>query len=276
VCKSKSLILTKENVYYSNKSNSHEEIKKEHNLKDTEFSQLCIAELYPRGKKVLSFDRVDWELYFENQPNWLIEDIERYKDRVYKVLFEDILPRWRKEGIKELFDLSGLGYSSLPSFEGIPNIHTLDCSCNQLTQLTVPEGIHALDCSDNRLTQLTVPEGIHTLNCSCNQLTQLTVPEGIHTLNCSCNQLTQLTVPEGIHTLNCSYNQLTQLTVPEGIHTLYCSCNQLTQLTVPEGIHALYCYNNQLTQLTVPEGIHTLDCSHNAPNFKKIIEKARK
>src|SRR5205085_2929113 len=66
------------------------------------------------------------------------------------------------------------------------NLQWLDCSHNQLTQLTVPAGVRTLDCVNNQLTHLAVPEGLQNLDCSHNQLTQLTVPEGLkycHTFN---------------------------------------------------------------------------------------------
>ena len=69
----------------------------------------------------------------------------------------------------------------------LPNLQWLDCSCQGLTQLIVPEGLRDLYCSYNRLTQLIVPdppppkggEGLRDLSCAHNQLTQLTVPPGL-------------------------------------------------------------------------------------------------
>lgn len=243
MCKGKSFVLTKGEVYYSRESNSHEDIKKEHRLKDTTLSQLCIVELYPRGKHLLSTERADWEIKFENTPLWLLDDLEYYKDKVYRVLFEDILPDWKAHGIKGLFNLFDLGYKAMPDWDGV-SIQCLDCSFNQLTTLTIPKGIQSLSCSCNKLTTLIVPRGIQDLSCNNNRLTTLTVLKGIQDLNCSDNQLTELTVSEGIKYLYCSYNQLTTLTVPRDIKTLYCNHNRLTELTVPKSIRTLFCHHN--------------------------------
>jgi hypothetical protein len=81
MCKGISVVLTQDKVYWSKKSNSHEVVKKNYNLKDTKIDTLAIAELYPRGKSILSTKHKDWEINFENQPNWLTEDVEKYKDR---------------------------------------------------------------------------------------------------------------------------------------------------------------------------------------------------
>src|SRR5207302_378352 len=69
----------------------------------------------------------------------------------------------------------------------LPNLQSLDCSYQGLTQLTVPKGLRILYCSRNRLTQLIVPEGLRYLSCWDNQLTQLTVPKGIRYCNQSNN-----------------------------------------------------------------------------------------
>src|SRR5207302_985665 len=87
----------------------------------------------------------------------------------------------------------------------LPNLQDLDCSNNQLTHLTVPEGLRDLRCSRNQLTQLIVPPGLRNLSCWHNQLTQLIVPESLRSLYCRNNQLTQLTIPEGLLHLDCSY-----------------------------------------------------------------------
>src|SRR5205085_6304650 len=61
----------------------------------------------------------------------------------------------------------------------LPNLQLFDCSCQGLTQLTVPAGLRDLECFHNQFTQLIVPAGLRVLYCSNNQLTQLTVPEGL-------------------------------------------------------------------------------------------------
>jgi Leucine-rich repeat (LRR) protein len=260
MCKGKSLIATKYEIYESIISNSHEEIKCEHNIKDVFLVELCPIELFPIGKKIDSENIEDWEFVFENKPNWFDEN--EVKERVFNYLINKVLPRWRNDGITEGLDLSQENYEQLPDFGKI-KIQELNCYNNHLTSLTVPEGIQKLFCANNQLTSLTVPEGIQKLFCYNNQLTSLTVPEGIQKLECSYNQLTSFKVPKGIQKLFCYNNQLTSLIVPEGIQELECSNNKLTSLTVPEGIQKLNCSYNKLTSLIVPKGIQELECSYN-------------
>jgi hypothetical protein len=151
----------------------------------------------------------------------------------------------------------------------------LDCSDNQLTSLTVPEGCEWLDCYHNQLTSLTVQEGCKWLDCYHNQLTSLTVQEGCKWLDCSDNQLTSLTVQEGCERLYCYDNQLRELTVQEGCERLYCYDNQLRELTVPEGCKWLNCYHNQLTSLTVQEGCERLYCYGNQLPDNRITWRGR-
>ena len=175
MCKGKSLVMTKSySIYESITSNSHEKIKEENKLKDTDINELLIIELFPIGKHLLSNNRKDWEIIFENKPNWFNE--EKIKDKIYDYLFLKVFLRWKNDGMTEGIDLSNRNYKSLPNWDSI-KIKELYCSYNQLTSLTVPEGIEKLYCSSNKLTSLTVPEGIQYLDCSNNQLTSLTVPE---------------------------------------------------------------------------------------------------
>jgi len=269
MCKAKSMIITKNEIYESAELNSHEEIKKEFHLKDFTADGLLIAELIPKdGVYICSTKREDWKLNLENKPAWFDEDAELYKDRIFNVLFNKVFLRWENEGITEELDLSNLDYKILPDFKKI-KIQYLNCSNNQLTELSVPAGIQYLYCYNNQLKELSVPAGIQHLDCYNNQLKELSVPAGIQYLNCSNNQLTELIVPAGIQHLNCSYNQLKKLSVPAGIQYLNCYNNQLTELIVPAGIQYLDCYNNQLKELSVPAGIQYLYCDGN-PDIKII------
>ena len=80
MCKGKSFVLTKNEIYESILSNSHETIKKEHNIRDTILTDLCVIELYPRGKYICSQKRADWELNCETKPQWFLENFTINRD----------------------------------------------------------------------------------------------------------------------------------------------------------------------------------------------------
>ncbi|MBC8521070.1 MAG: hypothetical protein H8D26_03650, partial [Methanomicrobia archaeon] len=137
--------MTKNEIYESSKTNSHGGMKEESKLRDTVLSNLLIVEAYPRGEYIDSKNEKDWELNFENKTNWFEEDKEYYKDKIYRKLFGDVIPRWKEKGITEALDLSELSYTELPDFKNI-KIERLHCSHNQLKELRVPKGIKWLDC----------------------------------------------------------------------------------------------------------------------------------
>jgi hypothetical protein len=178
-----------------------------------------IVELYPRGDYIGSKNEKDWEINLENSPNWFEEDKEKYKDRIYKKLFEDIIPRWKKEGISEGLDLSQLGYKKLPNFEKIKVDGSFNCASNQLTSLSgAPSKVGGnFDCASNQLTSLSgAPSKVGgSFHCGSNQLTSLSgAPSKISgDFYCFYNQLTSLSgAPSKVGgNFHCSHNQLTSL-----------------------------------------------------------------
>ena len=217
MCKGKSFIVTKNEVYESSKSNSHEDIKTEFKLKDTNTENLLIAEAYPRGKNLISFRQEDWEISFENSPNWFNK--EEDTDRIYKVLFDRVLPRWKIDGITEGLDLSGLNYKKLPDFKKIKVGGYFSCYNNQLTTLQgAPAKVGgSFYCYNNQLTTLQgAPAKVGGyFYCYNNQLTTLQgAPAKVGgSFSCDNNQLTTLQgapakVGGGFY---CHNNQLTTL-----------------------------------------------------------------
>jgi len=177
--------------------------------------------------------------------------------------------------------------NQLPYFYG----SYLDCSYNQLTDLSGLGGAGYLDCSVNWLTSIdsTVLEYTAQLNCSNNQLTSITFGYSnyLEMADCSYNQLTSMNaISESLISLNCDNNSLTSLpALPDGLNTLTCNANSLAGLpALPASLQYLYCDGNQLTSLpafdsslvyvecegnrltTVPaitQHLITLDCNNN-------------
>jgi hypothetical protein len=182
MCKGISVVLTKEKVYWSAKSNSHEEIKKKNSLRDTAIDGLLIAETYPRGKSIFSRKDEDWEVVFENKPSWF--DEHRDKDRVRDFLYNTIFSQWKKDQkIVAYLNLSNLNYSSLPDDLG-DWATEVNCYSNQLTSLSLPKATR-VDCYSNQLTSLSLPKATR-VDCSHNQLTSLSLPKATR-VDCSDN-----------------------------------------------------------------------------------------
>ncbi len=154
MCKGISFVLSEQEVYWSEKNNSHEEIKIQHKIKDTKIDRILIAEMYPRGKSIFSRERKDWEIKFENTPGWFIQT--REEERIHDYLINHVFTAWESTGkIIALLDLSGLNYETLPANLG--NWATkVDCSYNQLTELNLPLAAE-VDCYYNQMTELTLP-----------------------------------------------------------------------------------------------------------------------
>ena len=155
----------------------------------------------------------------------------------------------------ESINISYMSIANLPPLKRFHKLKKLDCSNNQLTNLSeLTNELQYLICSNNQLTSL--PElnnELIYLNCSYNQLTNL--PElnnKLIYLNCSNNQLTS--IPElnnELKYLHCSNNQLTNLLeLNNELIYLNCSNNQLTNLPeLNNNLRELHCYNNSLLDI---------------------------
>ena len=142
---------------------------------------------------------------------------------------------------------------------------TIDCSNNQLTELSVAYCHHleTLDCSNNQLTALSTFRcySLETIDCSNNKLDFLNIgllydnydekPKVLKSVNVSNNQLTQLILPDecpALETLNISNNQLTSVSLQ--------NCAELTSLN---------CSNCAATLLSIGSmpKLATLNCEGN-------------
>ena len=102
-------------------------------------------------------------------------------------------------------------------------------------------------------------KNLTSLNCSINQLTELSLTNlpALTNLNCSINQLTELSLTNlpALTYLHCNENQLTELNVSglTALTNLCCEINRLTELDVSgltKLVH-LRCFNNQFSELDV-------------------------
>ena len=90
---------------------------------------------------------------------------------------DSILTTEQAEGVLRMYDLAGLGITSLKGIEHFPNLRGLDCSNNDLTELDISgnPNLISLNCSYNKLTELDVsahPNFVQ-LFCASNDLTEL-------------------------------------------------------------------------------------------------------
>ena len=180
----------------------------------------------------------------------------------------NLLSRDEWEAVTEI-DVSdgyyGQKITSLKGIEFFPNLKTLLCYNNQLTELDVSQNkkLERLYCFKNQLTELDVSQNtaLIELRCEHNPLTKLDVSKNtaLKMLACEKNQLTSLDVSwnTALEKLYCSQNQLTKLDVSKNLALWHLSCyeNQLTELDVSQNpaLKNLYCHENQLTELDVSQ-----------------------
>lgn len=159
-------------------------------------------------------------------------------------------------------DLDDSGLTGILDLSDKTNIHSVDCSFNQITKLILPASVKVLACSGNQLTKLILPAGIKDLYCHHNQLSKLILPPSIKRLYCDHNQLTHLDLPTDVVEIDCSHNQLTHLDIPPGVRKVDCSHNQLSELTLPPSVTEILCNENNLYRFILPpnfNGLYSLD-----------------
>ena len=184
-------------------------------------------------------------------------------------------------------DCSNRGIKDLTGIELFPNLKTLECSNNQLTNLDVSKnvGLVRLVCYNNKLQKLDVRNNtkLTHLDCDDNPLGTLDVSKNteLEVLLCHNTSLKALDVSSNVKLLDliCSGNALTTLDVSKNtaLQQLTCYTNQLSTLDVTKntGLLYLYCGDNPLGTLDVSKntellelyceksGLSTLDISNN-------------
>lgn len=183
-------------------------------------------------------------------------------------------------------DCSNRGIKDLTGIELFPNLETLECSNNQLTELTISlPNLRTLNCYGNQMTALDVSgcPKLDCLICCENLLETLDVSQNLELtdLRCFNNRLTALDVSKNakLEYLMCEENRLTALDVSSNPALVYLVCytNQLTTLDVSRNLKLDYfaCGDNPLGTLDVSKntellelyceksGLSTLDISKN-------------
>lgn len=184
-------------------------------------------------------------------------------------------------------DCSNQGIKNLTGIELFPNLKTLECYNNQLTNLDVSKnvGLVRLVCYNNKLQKLDVRNNtkLTHLDCDDNPLGTLDVSKNteLEVLLCHNTSLKALDVSSNVKLLDliCSGNALTTLDVSKNtaLQQLTCYTNQLSTLDVTKntGLLYLYCGDNPLGTLDVSKntellelyceksGLSTLDISNN-------------
>jgi hypothetical protein len=95
------------------------------------------------------------------------------------------------------------------------------------------------------LIELVLPE-CKKVDCSCNYLTELIIPEGCEVVDCGNNKLISLNIPQSCKQLSCWYNLLTELIIPHGCEVVDCCNNQLNKLIATKTCKNIWCYDNKL------------------------------
>lgn len=122
--------------------------------------------------------------------------------------------------VTKLF-LVSKGITDLKGIEYFPNLETLQCYSNDLTELDLSAltNLKNLSCSQCQLKELDLSKNVNIekIACQANQITTLNLSNctKIQILLCGSNQLTELDVSQApeLIILTCSGNQLTELDV---------------------------------------------------------------
>ncbi|MGI5893707.1 MAG: bacterial Ig-like domain-containing protein [Candidatus Merdivicinus sp.] len=225
------------------------------------------------------------------------EVLQNYLSDNFDTNGDGILSTAEREAVDRI-ELGGTGLTSLEGIEHFPNLLSLNCNDNLLTELDVSHNLklEILYCGNNQLTKLDISKNtkLQELACHINQLTELDLsnnPE-LQVLQCNTNQLAELdtsknsalvsirchqnmletldlTKNQALETLECSDNQLTELNVSNctSLYEIFCSRNSLADLdmTMTPALKVLVCYENQLTKLDVTSNraLEALECADN-------------
>ena len=173
---------------------------------------------------------------------------------------DGVLTQEERMAVTQL-DLSGLGLTSLEGLGAFPNLQSLNCSNNSLTELDVSQNprLTMLSCASNRLTslELSANKDLEYLNCNFNRIgsLDLTGHDKLKALFCEMNQMGKLTLTgcTELKTLYCRNNNLEQLLLTDNTKLVFIETfdNRLTSIDVsmlPE-LTFLHIDHNRLTHL---------------------------
>ena len=199
-----------------------------------------------------------------NETNFPDSNFRAYvKDKIdtYK---NDSLSDSERNAVTEI-DVHARSIKSLKGIEFFPNLETLDCYSNQLTELDVSKNtkLVKLSCMSNwQLSELDVRKNtaLKELWCGSSNLSSLYLWANteLEALDCSHSQLSYLSTYNNskLWYLDCSHNNLKSdsdlvIAYNKNLKELKCGYNQLEKLSVKENtlLEKLYCNNNKLTYL---------------------------
>ncbi|RKZ52033.1 MAG: hypothetical protein DRR08_28715, partial [Candidatus Parabeggiatoa sp. nov. 2] len=187
--------------------------------------------------------------------------------------------------------------------EKIVNLHYLDCSENQISDL---EPLHAnhkklqtLYCENNQISDLEplrAMTNLQTLNCSSNEISDLEplrAVTNLQTLNCSSNQISDLKplhANKKLQVLDCRQNKISDLEPLRAftnLQELVCDENQISDLEPLRAVTNLQILNCEKNQISDLEPLHAvtklqvLDCRQNKisdlelDKFKKAVPNCK-
>ena len=190
---------------------------------------------------------------------------------------DGVLSLEERQAVKTL-DISRRDVGTALGVELLPNLETLNCAGNLLTELDVSKNtaLKKLDCSKNLLSALDVGanKALAALDCSGNRLSALNLSKNaaLATLNCRDNRLSALDVSDNpaLTALDCGENEALarlKLSANPDLARLACDGCGLKSLNVSanKALEALCCRDNALSKLNLAgnAALATLDCGGN-------------
>ena len=173
--------------------------------------------------------------------------------------------------------INGVKITSVKGIEYFPELTSLQCNKNSLTDLDVSNNtkLTVLDCRNNQLENLDVTKNtqLQKLWFYGNQISSIDLNKNTELLNLACggNPLTSLDLSQNkkLTELYCYNTQVTSLDVSnmKDLTELECFNNQLTSLNASgdTALKGLNCYKNSLTSLDLSGclALTDLDCKQN-------------
>ena len=174
MCKFASFVLTKGEEFWSDKSDSHEEIIRENNLHadGAHGPNILRVEISPTNKIKIWPSLKEWtyEVDQDRMPEWF--DAQECEKRTRAALAR----RYKK------------GFTH-------PNV----IGCTALTEVSLPNATHANVIGCTALTEVSLPNATHAYVSGCTALTEVSLPNATYADVIDCTALTEVSLPNATH-----------------------------------------------------------------------------
>ena len=175
MCNFASFILTEHDVFWSDTSDSHEDIIREHSLVADRTGSVTILRVEIRPSKTKTVDFSDYD-------SWDYE------------VDQDVTPLWHDPVVSEQRTRAALAKRARKGFTTVRAT-----GCTALTRIIAPKAttVRATGCP--ALTRIIAPKATYVDATGCTALTRLIAPKAIYVYAAGCKSLTRIIAPKAIY-----------------------------------------------------------------------------